>query len=191
MNRPGEPLEEFQPEKYNKEVQLLPGSEERKAKLVKSLEELKNQMEEDNKKSNLKTRRINKFIIVSSIGIAATLLLGSKGLKLNKLLKTIGMILSIGSLIKGVAGVGNTYIDVIEPKNKNLDKNYSYVPLNKNNKYDLLRTKVVEVVMDTVLALNIMSKIEMKARVKALKYKQTSDVAKKLINEMLKYEYNR
>jgi len=207
MNNPISGFEEIQPGSYNKQIQLLPGSDERKAKLVDSLDELKNQMEESNRNANQKTRSINKVIIVSSLGLAATLLLtgGSSGKKdsenkkdkggssVLRVLKVIGTVVSIGGLLKGIAGMGNSYIDVIE-KNSNikpeeLSKNYSSINTQNNKEKDKLIELSISCVMDLILKLNLMTKQSLKSKTRSLRYKKSVGLTKKVIDEILSYEY--
>jgi hypothetical protein len=198
----GSGIEQIQPNSYNKQINLLPGSDERKAKLVDSLDELKSQMDKDNRKADQKTRTINKYIIVTSIGVATTLLLtgnntdkkDKKGNSIKRVLRTAGTILSIGGMIKGISSMGNSYVDVIE-KNSNiktdLDKNYSYS--NKVSNED--RSKLVELavtsVMDLILKLKLMSTSDMKNKTRSLKYKSAKGITKKVIEEILSYEYRK
>lgn len=201
----GSGIEQIQPNSYNKQINLLPGSDERKAKLVKSLEELKSQMDEDNKKADLKTRTINKYIIVTSIGIAATLLLSGKSntrkvkdkkenkeSDIRKIIRTIFTILSIGGMIKGISGMGNSYVEVIE-RNSNIkvEKDKSYSSLNKlqTKKSSLFIELCTYSVIDLILKLGIMSQTEVKSTTRVLKYKKATGITGKVIEEILGYEY--
>jgi hypothetical protein len=196
----GSGIKQIQPNSYNKQINLLPGSDERKAKLVNSLEELKSQMDKDNKESDLKTRTINKYIIVTSIGIAATLLLSNKSNSkkdkgesdIKKLIKTIFTVLSIGGMIKGISGMGNSYVEVIE-RNSNIklekDKTYSSLNSIKNKKQDLFIELASYSVIDLSLKLGLMSKTDVKSTARVLKYKKASGITGKVIDEILSYEY--
>lgn len=192
-------IEIIEPSKYMREIQLLPGTEERKLKLVDSLNELKAQMDKANREASAKQRRLNNLIIAGSL-VALVFMIYPNSRSNNKdekskavkIFKFFGWALSIGAFIKGFNGRANS-ITVIEPKPK--DENYSfdshYSSFDKKSATDKLRLLLVKAFIDVLLKFEFISRLELKAKLTNLKYKNTSEANKKLINAMIDYDRSR
>lgn len=218
MHNGREGMSVTQPSSHTKQTQLLPGSEERELKLVGSLQELKDQLEHDNRILSVKKRRINMLIIISSLVALCGLVFLTPGEKSKRererlqnlvdsgmasdkdirdlqdstlsskamqIYKYFGYALAIGSLIKGFNGRAN-YLNVVHPKPKTEDSQYS--ELDSSNYKDRLRIMVTRAFVDVTIRFGLMSRTELKSRVRALQYKPTTEVARKLINELATYD---
>lgn len=202
-----------QPGDYERETQLLPGTPERKEKLVGSLEELKAQMDEDNARNNRRTRIINKAVIAASIISIIGLFVADHKIKERekvkfnqfgemegslkkgglsevwKFLRWIGKILSIGAFLHGVHNVSNT-ITVIEPKTEEIEKKYSAIKIKSNEKQSL-RDLTVKATLDSLIQKRIISKSRVQNRIRAFKSNPNSVKNKAILNSILKYEPSR
>lgn len=179
-------MQVIEPSSYQREQQLLPGSEEKRNKEVSSLEELKRELNEANDKENQRTRIINKAIVAGSILAVLFLLLGPKTknpTSWSKALKILGYALSIGLFIKGAAGV-SSQITVIDPEGnvEEKDVKYSESPTSKRSRLIRLGVKATA---DVIINSNIEPKNLIKKKCLSLttnKDKGNSPIIKELIN---------
>lgn len=182
-------MEVIEPGKYQREVQLLPGSKEHRDIQVKSLEELKRELNEAHSKHNRRTRAINRGIVISSILIILGLILNNsklKATKMRKALKIIGYSLSILAFIKGVTGsTGDSIkLEVIEPDGTTtMDRKYS----DNLSKEDKLRVLAVRATLDVLKEHNILEPRAIRNRAKALRFRSPKNTNKVIINEIANY----
>lgn len=184
-------MQEIHSREYERKLQLLPGSEEREAALVDSIEELKLQMEEANRKSKVIYTR-NKIILISTVVLTSMIFLSS--LKRPKLLATIGSLLSISALIKG-ANSRSLVKEVPDAENNfsATDRAYSFIHKVNGfyNKSEFLRL-VVKVTLDIMIATKLIKLSEIKVKQDLLKTNKLK--LEKNINEDIKgaiLEYGR
>lgn len=168
-------MEVIQPGRYQREIALLPGSRERSQITVDSLEELKSKLEMDQHKANMATRARNRAIIAISVLAVAGLLLYKHKTKYQKILKTLGIILSLGSIIK--AAVSRPKFKVIEPKSSNLSRSESQEVTD-------LRSLAVKATVDTIMKDKLLTRKEVKDGTFNIQYNskgKLSEVEKELV----------
>jgi hypothetical protein len=178
-------MEVIESAKYQREVQLLPGSQEHKNIQVETLEDLKRELNEANQKSNRRTKLINRGIVISSVLLILALILNNsrhKATKMKKALKVIGLSLSILAFIKGVngSGKGGIKLDVIEP---NGDRSYS----DNLSVEDKLRVMAVRATLDVLVEHGIVDSRTIQNRSKALRFRSPKNTNKIIINEIANY----
>lgn len=182
-------MEVIQSGKYQREVQLLPGSKEHRQIQVNSLEDLKRELNDANSKANRRTRIVNRSIVAGAVLFILGLVLNNsklKATKMRKALRIIGYSLSILAFIKGVTGSSGDSIklEVIEPNGiSNLDKNYS----ENLSDQDKLRVLAVRATLDVLKEYEILDGRSIRNRSKALRFRAPKNSNKLIINEIANY----
>lgn len=206
-------MEVIEPGSVQRTERLLPGSAERRQLEVNSLQQLKDQLDHVNSKSNRRKRAINNAIIVASIASILGLVIfgqeketvlenvksgkipgvnpGSSSAKpnswtLKKTLRYIAMALSIGGLIRGIAK--SDKLDVIEPDGTRQIPKYSErEPVREQTEEDKFRVMTVRATLDTLIASGVVSKESVKNRAKAHSFRKPDTVSKAVLKEIVKY----
>lgn len=163
-------MQEIQSREYERKLQLLPGSAEREAALVDSVEELKAQMDQANEDNSNKAKSTrNKFLVVSTIVIVGGLFLS--GVKLSTLLKSLGTVLAIGALVKGANNSDHLIKEL--PRSDEfsaMDRAYTWLGrLNRRyNKSEFLQL-IVKATLDTMVATKLIKPQEIRDKQNILK----------------------
>lgn len=202
-------MEVIEPGSVQRTERLLPGSAERRQLEVNSLQQLKDQLDQANSKSNRRKRAINNAIIVASIASILGLVIfgqeketvldnvnsgkipGSSSAKpnswtLRKTLRYIAMALSIGGLVRGIAK--SDKLDVIEPDGTRQIPKYSErEPVREQTEEDKFRVMTVRATLDTLIASGVVSKESIKNRAKAHSFRRPDTVSKAVLKEIVKY----
>ena len=202
-------MEVIEPGSVQRTERLLPGSAERRRLEVNSLQQLKDQLDQANSKSNRRKRAINNAIIVASIASILGLIVfgqeketvldnvnsgkipGSSSAKpnswtLRKTLRYIAMALSIGGLVRGIAK--SDKLDVIEPDGTRQIPKYSErEPVREQTEEDKFRVMTVRATLDTLIASGVVSKESIKNRAKAHSFRRPDTVSKAVLKEIVKY----
>lgn len=195
-------MEVVEPGDVQRSTRLLPGSREKEELRVSSLDELKEEMEQANKKGK-KRSLIIKAVVLSTISIVILSLALSKGSsskskKAFEVMKKIFRYLGYGSaayaFINGFnkSAAGNIKItnpgEVRKPDmEKALDK------LDTKNKEDSdpesrnIRSLAVTATLDTLIASGLVTPREVKNRAKAYNFRRPQNVNKDVVKDMVNY----
>lgn len=193
---------------------VLPNSRERNSIKSNSLEELEEELNRYNEKADARTRNINKAIVIISL-LTTIALLSTKStdspskksfkfIRISKLIKRIGLTISIISLIKGYTSLSSK-IQVVDSKNPDLNKfknslreddinpnlgsGNSKRQFGSNDEKRNLKKIAVRAAADSLLEDKIVTRQELSNRSRYLKNKKINGVDKDVIQTITK-EYS-
>lgn len=190
-------LKVIEPGKVQKRERLLPGSKERESIKVESLEELKKELEVENKKANKKRKFFIKTVVLSTMAsLIYSLIFKPSELEsdkkniyssIKKILKYLGWGITAFSLIRGFKDSKASKIEIINPGEvKKPDFNIKKEG-EKEDTFKDIRSLTVKATLDTLLESNLITEKQLKNRAKAYSFRRPKNVDKRVLKDILKY----
>lgn len=194
-------LQIVEPGNVQRNTRLLPGSREREELRVSSLDELKKEMDEVNKKNKRKSFIIKTIVLSTIAAVVLHLAFNTKSSEdtkkafrvLMKIFKYLGYGAAAVSFVRGFKDSSASKFEIVNPgevKKPNIEKSIEKVKIQPENipdKEGNIKSLAVKATLDTLIESGLVSEREIKNRAKAYNFRKPDNVDKSVVKDMVRY----